>query len=82
MSDNEIPRRYLTMTLRVYSINAETRERTYLPVSEPNPNNAGFGPCSCPDCAQGQAARTAEAAQALEQAQAAAALLMRAAAAR
>jgi len=48
---DETPTRYLGMTLRVYILNAETRERTYLPVSSPNPANASFNaPCSCPDC--------------------------------
>ena len=50
MSD-EKPTRYLNMTLRVYGLNTETGERTYLPVSKPNEANGGWYPnCSCPAC--------------------------------
>jgi len=51
VSEDETPTRYLGMTLRVYTLTVETRERTYLPVSSPNPGNADInGPCSCPLC--------------------------------
>ena len=50
MSDEQ-PTRYLTMTLRVYGLNTETGERTYLPVSKPNEANGGWYPtCSCARC--------------------------------
>ena len=74
VSDHEIPRTYLSMRLRVYSLNVETGERTYLPVSEPGPANASFnGPCTCPECRtehtdMEQAAGNANAARLLERA--------------
>ena len=60
MSDNETPTQYLTMTLRIHTINPDTGQRTYLPVSEPNVRNAAFdSPCSCPNCRE-QSATTLE----------------------
>jgi len=52
---NETPTRFLGMTLRVYVLDVTTGERSYLPVSAPNPRNATFNaPCTCPRCQEGR----------------------------
>jgi len=77
VTDDETPTRYLGLTIRVYSLNSATGERTYLPVSVPNSRNASFnGPCTCPECRTTQAGAVESAepeASALEQAGVAAA---------
>jgi len=51
VSNHDTPVRYLSMTLRVYTLDTATGARTFLPVSEPSVRNAVFdGPCFCPKC--------------------------------